>query len=132
MKDFETVYNELENLLIKKLPEYIEKINKQHNDGLLIKPFENKSLEENCIKQPCFKLTFTGGEYSEKDRIIENTIFNVCLEIYLQTNSDKKIFNLWRYVEAINNLLIEIETEFSYKIEKQLENRIFIKITHET
>lgn len=50
MKDFETVYNELENLLIKKLPEYIEKINKQHNDGLLIKPFENKSLEENCIK----------------------------------------------------------------------------------
>ena len=132
MKDFETVYNELENLLIKKLPEYIEKINKQHNDGLLIKPFENKSLEENCIKQPCFKLTFTGGEYSEKDRIIENTIFNVCLEIYLQNNSEKKIFNLCRYVEAINNLLIEIETDFSYKIEKQLENRIFIKITQET
>ena len=132
MKDFETVYNELENLLIKKLPEYIEKINKQHNDGLLIKPFENKSLEENCIKQPCFKLTFTGSEYSEKDRIIENKIFNVCLEIYLQTNSDKKIFNLCRYVEAINNLLIEIVTDFSYKIEKQLENRIFIKITQET
>lgn len=54
MKTFETVYNELETLLIKKLPEYIEKINKEHNDNLIIKPFENTSLEENCIKMPCF------------------------------------------------------------------------------
>lgn len=129
MKYFETVYNELENLLIKKLPEYIEKINKQHNDGLILKTFENINLEENCIKQPCFKLTFTGGEYSEKDRIIENTVFNVCLEINLQNNAAKKILFLWRYVEAINNLLLETETDFSYKIEKQLENKIFIRIT---
>ena len=131
MKCFETVYNELENLIIKKLPEYIEKINKLHNDGLILKLFETTSLEDNCIKQPCFKLTFTGGEYSEQDRIIENTVFNVCLEINLHTNTDNKILFLWRYVEAINNLLLETETDFSYKIEKQLENRIFIRITQD-
>ena len=45
MKTFETVYNELENLLIKKLPEYIEKINKQYNDNLILKDLENTSLE---------------------------------------------------------------------------------------
>lgn len=132
MKSFETVYNELEELLIKKLPEYIEKINKQHNDGLIIKPFENTSLEENCIKQPCFKLTFTSGEYSEKDRIIENEVFNVCLEIILQSQLEKKSIMVFRYVEAISNLFSENETAFSYRIEKQLENKIYIRIIQES
>lgn len=128
MKSIETVYNELEELLIKKLPEYIEKINKLHNDGLIIKPFENTSLEENCIKQPCFKLKFTSGEYSEKDRIIENEVFNVCLEIILQSQLEKKSIMFFRYVEAISNLFFEIETVYSYRIEKQLENKIYIRI----
>lgn len=132
MKSFETVYNELEELLIKKLPGYIEKINKQHNDGLIIKSFENTSLEENCIKQPCFKLTFTSGEYSEKDRIIENEVFNVCLEIILQSQLEKKSIMVFRYVEAISNLFSENETAFSYRIEKQLENKIYIRIIQES
>lgn len=71
MKTFETVYNELETLLIKKLPEYIEKINKEHNDNLIIKPFENTSLEENCIKMPCFKLTFKRGNTLKKTGLLK-------------------------------------------------------------
>jgi len=132
MKSFETVYNELEELLIKKLPEYIEKINKLHNDGLILKSFENTSLEENCIKQPCFKLKFTSGEYSEKDRIIENEVFNVCLEIILQSQLEKKSIMVFRYVEAISNLFFETETVFSYRIERQLENKIYIRIIQES
>lgn len=132
MKSFETVYNELEELLIKKLPEYIEKINKFHNDGLILKSFENTSLEENCIKQPCFKLTFTSGEYSEKDRIIENEVFNVCLEIILQSQLEKKFIMVSRYVEAISKLFSENETAFSYRIEKQLDNKIYIRIIQES
>ena len=128
MRSFETVYIELEELLIKKLPDYIEKINKQHNDGLIIKPFENISLEENCLKQPCFKLKFTSGEYSEKDRIIENEVFNICLEIILQSQLEKKSIMVFRYVEAISNLFFETETVFSYRIERQLENKIYIRI----
>lgn len=132
MKTFETAYSELDNLLIKKLPDYIEKINKLHNDNLIIKPFENTSLEENCIKQPCFKLKFTSGEYSEKDRIIENEVFNVCLEIILQSQLEKKSIMVYRYVEAISNLFFETETVFSYRIEKQLENKIYIRIIQES
>ena len=36
INNFETIYKELENLLINRLPEYIEKINKEHNDGIIV------------------------------------------------------------------------------------------------
>lgn len=81
MRDFEPVYKELENLLCNNLPEYVEKINKEHNDGIILKSFENKSLEENCIKTPSFSFKLEETEYEEKDRIIENTIYTIILEI---------------------------------------------------
>ena len=75
MKSFEIVYKELEYLLIQKLPENIEKTNKEHNDGIILKTFENKSLEENCIKTPSFTFNIEETEYYEKARIITNTDF---------------------------------------------------------
>ena len=75
MKNFKPVYKELENLIINKLPGYIEKINKEHNYWIILKPFENKSLEENCIKTPSFPFKLEETEYEEKDRIIEDTIY---------------------------------------------------------
>lgn len=128
MKTFETAYSELDNLLIKKLPDYIEKINKLHNDNLIIKPFENTSLEENCIKQPCFKLTFTGGEYSEKDRIIENSIFNVCLEIKLHQHIENSTIIFWRYVEAVKQMLNDTESDYNYSIIEVSGTKIILRI----
>lgn len=128
MKSFETVYNELEELLIKKLPEYIEKINKLHNDGLIIKPFENTSLEENCIKQPCFKLTFTSGEYSEKDRIIENEIYNIQVEILSFEKQQNKIITFWRYVESLNKMFAKEETQYDYQIKELKESTLKLQI----
>ena len=58
MKNFEEVYKELGKLFIEKLPTYIEKINEKRNDGLIIKPFNNTSLEENCIKQTLYLFFF--------------------------------------------------------------------------
>ena len=100
INNFETIYKELENLLINRLPEYIEKINKEHNDGIILKPFENKSLEENYIKTPSFSFKLEETEYEEKDRIIENTIFTISLEIKLPPNCENKTIFLWRYFEA--------------------------------
>ena len=128
MKSFETVYNELEELLIKKLPEYIEKINKEHNDGLLLKTFENTSLEENCIKQPSFKLTFTSGEYSEKDRIIENEIYNIQVEILSFEKQQNKIITFWRYVESLNKMFAEEETQYDYQIKELKESTLKLQI----
>ncbi len=126
MKSLETVYNELEELLIKKLPEYIEKINKQHNDGLILKTFENTTLSENCIKTPSFTFDIEESEYSEKDRIIENTVFTISLEIKLQSY---KASLFWRYVESFQNMVNEYESDNLYEICKIEKNKIYIRIT---
>lgn len=129
MKSFEIVYKELEYLLIQKLPESIEKINKEHNDGIILKPFENKSLEENCIKTPSFTFNIKETEYSEKDRIIENTIFSISLEIKLQPHTENKHILLNRYYEAIEMTIIEYEGWQEIKILSSRENKVFIRIT---
>ena len=128
MKNFEPVYKELENLFINKLPEYIEKINKEHNDGIILKPFENKSLEENCIKTPSFSFKLEETEYEEKDRIIENTIYTISLEIKLPPSCENRTIFLWRYFETITILISENESTHFYKIEKQIENKIYVKV----
>jgi len=128
MKSFEPVYRELEDLFIKKLPEYIQKINIEHNDGIIIKPFQNTKLDEDCLRQPCLKFKMEESEYLEKDRIIENTVFIVSFEIKLMENEKKKITFLWRYVEAFNRMLKEIESKTIFNISKIKDLKIFIRI----
>lgn len=128
MKNFEYVYKELEYLFINKLPEYIEKINKEHNDGIILKPFENKSLEENCIKTPSFSFKLEETEYEEKDRIIENTIYTISLEIKLPQFYENPIIVMWRYIEAIKRMIAEEATDYKYQIMKLKSNRLFIRI----
>lgn len=132
MKSFEPVYREIEKLFIKKLPDYIEKINKEHNDGILLMPFENMNLEENCIKTPCFKFGIEEAEYTEKDRAIENTIYAVSFEILLNNNTKTPVILLWRYVEAVNKMLEELEENNLWqwiKITDFVKNKIKIQIT---
>ena len=125
---FESVYKELENLFINKLPEYIEKINKEHNDGIILKPFVNTRLDEECIKLPCFKFNLEESEYSEKDRIIENTIYLLRFEIKMLEN-EKKTILFWRYFETIKKIFIEEETEYNYEIVHIKNDSIYIKVT---
>ena len=126
MITFEDILPHLCELFIEKLPLYIEEINKIHNDGLIIHPFENKTLFENCQKLPCFKFELQEAEYSEKDRIIENTIFTITLEIKLQS---KKASLFWRYVESFQNMVNEYESDNLYEICKIEKNKIYIRIT---
>ncbi len=128
MKNFEPVYKELENLFINKLPDYIEKINKEHNDGIILKAFENTTLEENCINAPSFIFNIEETDYSEKDRIIENTIFSISFEIKLQSHTENKIILLCRYLEAIEKTLSDNENWLECKIVNISANKIFIRI----
>lgn len=129
MKSFEPVYKELETLFIEKLPEYIDKVNKEHNDGISLKPFENQTLQEKCIKQPCFVFGIEEAEYSEKDRIIENTIFCVSFEFKLQTKFENESLIFWRYSEAIIKMFEENTNNMIFTIYKIRERKIFIRIT---
>lgn len=129
MKSFEPVYKELEYLLIQKLPDYIEKINKEHNDGIILKPFENKSLEENCIKTPSFIFSVEESEYSEKDRIIENTIYTVSIELKLQPNIKLRPIIFSRYSEAISLIIQKNYMWIDCKITNSKGNKIVMRIT---
>ena len=129
MKSFEPVYKELETLFIEKLPEYIVKVNKDHNDGIILKPFENQTLKEKCIKQPCFVFGIEEAEYSEKDRIIENTIFCVSFEIKLQNNFENESLIFWRYSDAIARMFNENVNNINFTVSEIKEQKIFIRIT---
>ena len=129
INNFETIYKELENLLINRLPENIEKINKEHNDGIILKQFYNTSLEENCIKTPSFSLEIEEAEYTEKDRIIENTIYTINIEIKLPSDIDKMSIIFYRYIEAIDMALKEVEGWQEVKILNTRGNKVFIRIT---
>lgn len=128
MKSIEPVYTELEELFIQKLPDFIEKINKEYNDGIIIKTFENTFLEENCIKTPSFIFNIEETEYSEKDRIIENTVFKVSFELKLLSEMKQKTNFFWRYVEAIQSMLNESETKYLYKIIRIKKLQLIIQI----
>ena len=129
MKSFEPVYKELEYLLIQKLPEYIDKINKEDNDGIILKPFENTSLEENCIKTPSFTFNIEETEYSEKDRIVENTIYTVSIELKLQPNIELRPIIFSRYSEAIALIIQKNDMWIDCKITNSKGNKIIMRIT---
>ena len=129
IKSFESVYKELEYLFIQKLPEYIEKINKEYNDGIILKQFTNNNLTDECIRLPCFKFTLEDAEYSEKDRIIENTVFNFSLRI--KTDNQNKMVDFWRYTEAISYLIEENgkkSNTIEFRIDKITNDKIIFRI----
>ena len=128
MKSFEPVFKELEYLLIKKLPEKIEKINQEHNDGIILEPFENKSLEENCIKMFFLSFKLEETEYEEKDRIIENEVYKISIEIKIHSNTQNKIIILWRYLEAIQLIFNEEDSAYLYRIENMQGGKVYIRI----
>ncbi len=131
IKSFEPVYKELEKLLIEKLPDYIQKINIKYNDQIILKPFENKELEVNWLKQPCFKFITYRATYSEKDRIICNTEFKINFEIKLNEYETFKIWKFERYIQAINIMLEETETEYTYTINEEEDFKFTIMVTVE-
>jgi len=105
MKSFEPVYKELEYLLIQKLPDYIEKINKEHNDGIILKPF--------------------------KDRIIENTVYTICLEIKLSSNTEDEQIIFWRYAEAVIEMIYSEDTEYFFDVSKMKGNLLYLRVSNE-
>ena len=129
MKSFETVYNQLTDLFINKLPDYINKTNEEHNDGLILKNFANKDLSSKSTQLPYFTFSTETATYSEKDRIIENTVFEVSFEIKLENYINNKEIIFWRYVESIQNMLREAETPEIMELHKVEKQKIYIKIT---
>ena len=129
MITIEDVLPTLHELFIEKLPIYIEEINKEKNDGTIILPFENKTLFENCQKLPCFKLELLEAEYSEKDRIIENTVFELAFEIKTKSTNELQHIENYRYEKAIAKMLCENDFEvLEFNIININGNKIFLNL----
>lgn len=129
MKNFESVYKRIEELFINELPAYIEKSNKNYNDGIILKPFENTSLKEECIKRPCFKFQMEEAEYSEKDRIIENQIYLISLELKIDFGNQDEFIIQSRYSECVDNMIKDVEDFLDIRITVVKRGKIYIKIT---
>jgi len=127
MITFEDILPTLNELFIEKLPLYIEEINKIKNDGIIIKPFENNSLFENYHKSPYFIIKLKESKFTEKDRIIENTIFNIIFEITIMNDKKDNIIKICRYKQAIERMLNDT-TNLELTIYRIVDNCLFIRI----
>ena len=73
-----------------------------------------------------FKLEET--EYEEKDRIIENEVYKISIEIKIHSNTQNKIIILWRYLEAIQLIFNEENSVYLYRIENMQGGKVYIRI----
>ena len=130
MKNFEDVYRELEEMLIEQLPVFIQKINEEKNDGIILKEFYNSKLNEDCKRLPSFSMKMDEAESNEKDRTIGNTVFAVGIEINLEKDYEDKTIELWRYERAIERLINEYEGKnwIYLEVTGLKENTISLKI----
>lgn len=109
LKSAEKAYDELKNKLLTELPSYIEEINKKYNDGIILEQFTNTGNPTVPLKLPYWKINFETAEYSEKDILIENSVFKFSIELHAIGNGEELMRKLWRYGEAIGNLGIDDE-----------------------
>ena len=112
MHDFSIIFKRLRYLMIEKMPEYIDKINKEMNDGLIIQPFTNTELINGNLKIPYFQLDFDEAEQGTKDRIIGYIRYKLTFELFLDKNCKDQITQFYRYRDAIYNMLQEDDFEY--------------------
>ena len=67
-------------------------------------------------------------EYEEKDRIIENEVYKISIEIKIHSNTQNKIIFLWRYLEAIQLIFNEEDSAYLYRIENMQGGKVYIRI----
>ena len=110
LKSAEQVYDELKNKLLNELPLYIEEINKKYNDGIILEQFTNTENTTNSLKAPYWKINFEEAEYSEKDILIENSVFKFSIELHATGNGEELMRKIWRYGEAIERIGFKIKS----------------------
>lgn len=131
MKYFEMVYKEMERLLIYELPETIRKLNEEKNDGLIISPFSNKTLQDKNLQAPYFTFAISHSEKTSKDILIENVVFKCEIEVHLNETDRDYQLKLWRYFAAVERLIEDNgASDFwqSAKVSDSRGSKIFIRV----
>lgn len=133
MRDFEKMYEKLEELLLKKLPEYIEKWNKDNANfyRFELKPFTNFCLNPGTDKVPYFAMTFSEAEQVKKDRIINTINYKFNFEFFYEKDNVPDYEKTLIYEDIIEQLLKDEEAEYCQNIEvSKLTQKKFELLVH--
>ena len=108
MKVFpEMVLDEFVRLVNNELNNSIYQINVKHNDGLIISDIKGvfvKDCESKLPTLPYILVSIEAGTFTEKDRIIEASIYNLTLE--LKIPRQKELYRYYsRYAEAVSDVV---------------------------
>lgn len=69
------------------------------------------------------------SEYSKKDSIIENTVFEFVLEIKTKRNSELRLIENCRYAEAIDKMIKNNNIDFlDFRILKLRVNDLYFRL----
>ena len=112
MRKLEKITERFRYLMKEKLPEYIEKINKEENDGIILKPFTNTELNQENLKIPYYSFNFDEASQSRKDRIIGTIEYKFVIELFLDKTTKNHVQEFCRYFAAINTMLNEDDCEY--------------------
>ena len=112
MRKLEKITDRFRYLMNEKLPEYIEKINKEENDGIILKPFTNTELKQENCKIPYYTFDFDEASQSRKDRIIGTVEYKFVIELFLDKSSKNHVQEFCRYFDAISTMLDEDEFDY--------------------
>jgi hypothetical protein len=100
----ERILKEITDILMNDLPKVLLELEEQSEDSIRLPPFRYVGLEENLPPGTSLPYAFVEieeGEYTEKDRIVKNTLFRIKI-----TPKLRSITLVWLYYTGLR-LLIE-------------------------
>ncbi len=101
------VLDEFVRLMSEELNDSICKINVQHNDGLVISDVSGvfvKDCEKSPTSLPYLLVSIENGTFTEKDRIIEASIYDLKMELNL-SRQNELYRHYSRYAEAVSDVI---------------------------
>ena len=114
MHDFQKIYERLEELMLNKLSECIDKWNKENADECKfeLKHFTNQSMNPGIEKLPYFGLTFEEKEQAKKDRIIDTINYKFNFEFFYEKDKVPDFEKTLIYEHIIVEMLEEDDFEY--------------------
>lgn len=109
MVSAETVIEDLRSLFKENFAAFVRRVNEEQDDAIIMEDFYSIVTFDGADGGfPCLRLRLLETEITEKDRIIENEVINVGVEIELKGSASYEL-EMVRYKEALKRFLSEYE-----------------------
>ncbi len=133
MHDFQKIYERLEELMLNKFSECIDKWNKENADECKfeLKHFTNQSMNPGTERFPYFALTTEEKEQGKKDRIIDTINYRFNFEFFYEKDDILAFEKTLCYQHIICEMLNEDDFEYWMNFEvPKLTQKKFELLVH--